>query len=80
MPNEVTVESLKENIRKLYGWIGAQSSACKACGMPIYWIKTKNNKQMPVTDEAISHFANCPQAANFRHSDAMKTEDVKPIE
>lgn len=55
-------------------------SNCKACGAPIVWMKTRNNKNIPVDrhtvrdleaevfDPAtmIAHFASCPKAADFR--------------
>lgn len=60
---------------------GADQVACKGCGAPVYWILTKKQKKMPVDCHAgagcqtptterpgfgVSHFATCPQAAQFR--------------
>lgn len=43
---------------------------CRACKEEIYWIKTENGKNMPVSmgmmNEFVSHFAVCPEANKFR--------------
>jgi len=53
---------------------------CRGCGRPVYWIRTKNNKAMPVDTRVdgglepmrdrdgrgLSHFATCPKADQFR--------------
>jgi len=57
--------ALRENIRKLFDMLG-ESRPCKKCGRKIWFVKSKNGKAMPVTDEALSHFADCPGANGFR--------------
>lgn len=58
----------------------SRASACRGCGRPIRWIKTKGGKAMPVEMERKtivteagevvsgfeSHFAHCPKAGSFR--------------
>lgn len=58
-------------------------SVCKKCGAPIKWVKTKNNRSMPVdigrkvlvTDAGSvvrgfnPHWATCPHADDFRKAD-----------
>lgn len=40
---------------------------CRKCGRPI-WLLTNpaTGEKMPFTDEGLSHFADCPGAADFR--------------
>jgi len=42
---------------------------CRSCGAPIFWVTTKTGKKMPVTPAGISHFADCPNAAQHRKVD-----------
>jgi len=52
-----------ENLLKAIGDL----AVCKSCGAPIYWVKTKNGKRMPVNAKRpTSHFATCPQANRWR--------------
>jgi len=45
-------------------------TTCKSCGAKIWWVKTKNDKLMPINccgvAEWESHFASCPDAVKFR--------------
>lgn len=46
-------------------------SKCRSCGQWIWWAKTKNGKNMPISNcvmtmEYESHFANCKQADRWR--------------
>ena len=59
------MSDLKPNIVRLLNMLG-DASHCRACGRPIWWVLTKNGRKMPVTDECISHFADCPNANEFR--------------
>ena len=59
------MDQLKTNIVRLLNMIG-DAGHCRACGRPIWWVLTKNGKKMPVTDEGISHFADCTKAGEFR--------------
>lgn len=40
---------------------------CRSCGEGIVWTVTKAGKRMPVNPDGISHFATCPQAAEWRN-------------
>ena len=48
-------------------WVnGERITKCK-CGRPIYFIKTRTGKKMPVDYESReTHFAHCPDAGEFR--------------
>jgi len=65
---------------------------CRSCGDPIYFVRTKFGKDMPVNDEELStiitdngnvikgrrpHFITCPNAHLFRRS---KKETMEPKE
>jgi hypothetical protein len=64
-----------------------QAAKCKSCEKPIYWIRTKAGRHMPVDCDVeggqkpfvpvpgdgepqngigVSHFATCPNAAQYR--------------
>lgn len=44
----------------------ADFTHCGGCKDPIYWIRTRNNKRMPVNPDGVSHFATCSHAKKFR--------------
>lgn len=52
-------------IEKLLTIIG-NTGACRGCGKRIYWVKTKNMKNMPVEPDGEVHWTNCPKAKEFR--------------
>lgn len=45
---------------------GTPTAACRGCGAAVAWIRTKAGRSMPVDADGTSHFATCPQAAQFR--------------
>lgn len=51
---------------------------CKACRMPIYWVKTTNGKWMPICEDKdgtfVSHHSNCKNVNQFRGIE--KKQDV----
>ena len=47
-------------------------AVCRGCGKQIYWAKTENNKNIPLSivgDDFLPHFADCPKANDFRKKD-----------
>jgi hypothetical protein len=46
----------------------SESKFC-SCGRKIWFLKTKAGKAMPVTDEGLSHFADCPDAEKYRKTE-----------
>lgn len=66
---------------------GTPASRCRGCGQLIFWVKTVTGKSMPVSiaqdgatapspshdGRGSSHFADCPQAAQFRRSDRVRS-------
>ena|GEM_PF-6536872 len=63
---ESAVEEYRDRIEKLLAISGADKGRCRACGKEIWWLKTKSGKAMPWTRDGVSHFADCPQANQFR--------------
>jgi len=59
---------VKERLDKL----GIKFSQCKKCGKDILFLETKTGKQMPITCGLISHFADCPNADDFRKINQLK--------
>lgn len=53
---------------------GARTSSCrsKRCGQPIYWVRTRRNRKMPVNLDGTPHWSSCPDSETFR--------DLKPLE
>jgi hypothetical protein len=42
-------------------------TTCKACGRTIWFLKMeKSGKLNPITDDCVSHYADCPKAKEFR--------------
>lgn len=61
-----TSEQLKANIRKMLTMHCGQPVQCK-CGKDQWFIRmAKSGKLNPMTDEAISHYVDCPFAKDFR--------------
>lgn len=46
--------------------MGVEICKCKKCGKEIIWLTSKNKKSIPATLELINHFADCPNAQEFR--------------
>jgi hypothetical protein len=45
---------------------GTPARVCKSCPTVIFWIRTVAGKAMPVNEQGISHFADCPAANKHR--------------
>lgn len=78
--------ALDEKARKqVAAMLTLQSGApakCKRCGRAIWYVMMqKSGKANPFTDDAVSHFVDCPAAAEFRRdgSTAKAQEAVKAM-
>lgn len=71
----IAAEQLQRNVLRLLAAIG-DAGTCKGCGRPIWWVKSKAGKIMPVTDEALNHFVDCPRAAQFKKPKAGPGETL----
>ena len=56
---------LLSNINILLSHVGDLAS-CRGCGKAIFWVRHKNGKRAPYTPEGLNHFADCPQAKDFK--------------
>jgi hypothetical protein len=45
---------------------GEQIATCRSCGAEVLWVETKRGKRAPLNADGTSHFANCPQADQWR--------------
>lgn len=45
---------------------GTRPAPCKGCKAWIYWVKTKNGKNMPVDEDGTPHWATCTKAKDFK--------------
>lgn len=62
----VSAEKLLTNISRFLSVIG-EPGTCRGCGAKIWWIQNpKTGKRLPVTGEALNHFADCPNANSFK--------------
>ena len=48
------------------GWKADNEGHCRSCGAPVLWCVTPAGKRAPVNRDGTSHFADCPQAADWR--------------
>jgi hypothetical protein len=62
---EATVERRQEALRMLFDKIG-DAAKCDGCGAMIYFVRHKNGKLAPYNPDAVSHFATCQFAGEFR--------------
>jgi len=59
------IARLRSNIGLLLNQVGDKGT-CRGCGADIWWVVHKSGKKAPYTAEALNHFADCPQANNFK--------------
>lgn len=59
-------EDFRVRIRALLKLIAFETRDCRACNQQIWMVKMANGKTMPVSQDGVSHFADCPNAAEFR--------------
>lgn len=45
---------------------GTAQKSCRSCGAPMFWVKTRTGRSMPVNADGTSHFASCPEAGSWR--------------
>ncbi len=62
-----TAEKVFRNlVTERLGKAGIQIEHCRKCRKEIVWLRTKNNNWTPLTLALVSHFADCPNAKDFR--------------
>lgn len=71
--SEPRAAHLLQNIFTLLKIIG-EPGKCKKCGKEIFWVLNhKTGKRMPITLEALNHFADCPYANEFKKNHPLTT-------
>lgn len=59
-------EKARKQIRQMLFIICGNPMKCRKCERDIWFLPTRNSKMIPYTDDAVSHFADCPSAGEFR--------------
>jgi len=54
------------------GWRADNQSKCRSCGAEIMWCITPGEKRAPLNRDGTSHFATCPQAADWRQGGSRR--------
>jgi len=73
LEREADKDEIIEQFRAMLNMIAGKCN-CKKCNKPIWFIKSKNNVFMPITEDGINHFADCPYAKDFKKNEE-KTQD-----
>ena len=58
-------DEIIEQFRAMLNMIAGKCN-CKKCNKPIWFIKSKNNVFMPITEDGLNHFADCSAAKDFK--------------
>lgn len=53
-----------------------KASKCRSCQGEIWWVKTKNGKNVPVNKDGVCHFDTCPERKAPTSPAPSVTEDV----
>lgn len=89
-PAEESFVDLERAVRDYFTGPPGTCSTCRSCSAPIFWIETKNGRRMPLDHSPIqavnaegevirvhlSHFATCPQGAEW--SRKAREEEPEP--
>lgn len=60
-------DKARVQIARMLDLITKERRPCTRCGRTIWLVRSaKSGTQMPMTDDAVSHFSDCPHAASFR--------------
>lgn len=64
---EVAFRHIRKNIESLFKALQARGpTPCKGCGKPIWFVTMPSGKESPYTRDALSHFADCEVASQFK--------------
>jgi hypothetical protein len=62
-------DKARRQVRAMLRLVAVEVRPCKRCGRELFMLKMNNSGNLnPFTDDAVSHFADCPDAASFRRS------------
>jgi hypothetical protein len=59
-------EATRERVGRMLDALAEEKRPCRACGRTTWFVRTKAGRLAPYTDDALSHFADCPHADRFR--------------
>jgi hypothetical protein len=62
---QAIVDEINDAVAETLGRLGKEGT-CRGCGATIWWVKNAAGKSQPYSRQGISHFADCPKAAEFR--------------
>jgi DNA polymerase III delta prime subunit len=58
-------------VRAMLNLVAEETRPCRRCGRQIWMVRMKATKKLaPFTDDAVSHFADCPHAKEFKKGGA----------
>lgn len=61
-----TPDDARRMIAERFERMANEKRACHGCGRRIYFFYTRTNARAPYSDQALNHFAECPQGMKFR--------------
>lgn len=60
-------QTFEERVEDLLEKIAEITRPCRGCGETVYFVRHRaSGKLAPYTREALNHFANCPNAQQFK--------------
>ena len=65
LERECNKDEIIEQFRAMLNMISSECK-CKKCDAPIWFIKSKNNVFMPITENGLNHFGDCEFAKDFK--------------
>ena len=65
LEREADKDEIIEQFRAMLNMITSECK-CKKCAAPIWFIKSKNNVFMPITENGLNHFGDCEFAKDFK--------------
>lgn len=71
IPVDASLSEVRAAVRQFVELCGF-ASYCRGCQASIVWVEHENGKRCPYNREALSHFADCPEAAAFRRKRRSK--------
>ena len=61
-------DKAREQIGRLLDLVSKEKRPCKSCGRMIWLVPMKSGRDNPITDDAVSHFIDCPHREQHRRT------------
>jgi hypothetical protein len=58
--------TIEQNAQVLLKQIAGEPTHCKACNARIWFIRHRNGKMVPYTEQLLNHFIDCKYAVTFK--------------